>query len=78
MYVYIYVYTHTHTHTHTHTQAKESKDASEEKLIVALRLANRLETKMLDVEREREDARAVENCYKLKLKRLFDQVRVEL
>jgi hypothetical protein len=29
--------------------------------------------KLLEVEAAREDSRAVENCYKLKLKKLFDQ-----
>ena len=54
-------------------KAKESKDLSEEKLCGSLRLVNLLELKLLEVEREREDSRAIENCYKLKLKRLFDQ-----
>ena len=54
-------------------KAKESKDLSEEKLCGSLRLVNLLERKLLEVEREREDSRAIENCYKLKLKRLFDQ-----
>jgi hypothetical protein len=46
---------------------------SEQKLSGSLRLVNLLERKLLEVEREREDSRAIENCYKLKLKRLFDQ-----
>jgi len=42
---------------------------TQEKLAAALRLVNTLEMQMVVVEGDREDTRAIENCYKLKLKR---------
>jgi len=43
------------------------------KYIYCLLELNMLCDCVTQVEGEREDSRAIENCYKLKLKRLFDQ-----
>ena len=62
-------------------RAQESVQAArdaEGKAAAALRLVTRLELKLVQGEGEREDARAIENAYKIKLKRLFDQRLAEV
>ena len=62
-------------------RAQESEQAArdaEGKAAAALRLVTRLELKLVQGEGEREDARAIENAYKIKLKGLFDQRLAEV